>query len=44
MNTSPRTAISRGVSPRSFSGTLRIVRMLAETSSPVVPSPRVAAY
>ena len=43
-NTSPRTSSVSGTSgPVSRSGTEAIVRMLGVTSSPVVPSPRVAA-
>ena len=43
-NTSPRTSSSSGTSgPASRSGTAAIVRMLGVTSSPVTPSPRVAA-
>ncbi len=44
MKTSPRTSSSSGGDfPASRSGTLWIVRMLCVTSSPTVPSPRVAA-
>ena len=43
-NTSPRTSRRAGIfSPCSFSGIARIVRTLDVISSPVVPSPRVAA-
>ncbi len=44
MTTSPRTSMSRGATPEVLSrlpGTLRTMRMLAVTSSPVSPSPRV---
>ncbi len=44
MNTSPRISTSSGIrSPRSRSGTSATVRMLGVMSSPVRPSPRVAA-
>ena len=43
-NTSPRTSsVSGQPLPFSRDGTLAIVRMLGVTSSPVTPSPRVAA-
>ena len=43
-NTSPRTSRRAGMlSPCSFSGMARMVRTLVVMSSPVVPSPRVAA-
>ncbi|CNJ82392.1 Uncharacterised protein [Mycobacterium tuberculosis] len=44
MNTSPRISISSGwFLPLSCCGMLAMVRTLWVTSSPVVPSPRVAA-
>ena len=42
MYTSPRTSMSGGTSPRSFSGIAPTVRMFGVTSSPIVPFPRVA--
>ena len=42
MKTSPRTSIDAVADSRS--GTALIVRRLAVTSSPVVPSPRVAPW
>ena len=43
-NTSPRTSRRVGMlSPRSFNGIARMVRTFEVMSSPVVPSPRVAA-
>ncbi len=45
MNTSPRTSSNAGMSlalPSSFFGTAPIVRRFSVTSSPVMPSPRVA--
>ena len=42
MNTSPRTSSTAGASPRRRSGIAFTVRRLAVTSSPVLPSPRVA--
>ena len=45
IKTSPRTSKrAGGLSVRSCNGILRIVRILAVISSPVVPSPRVAAW
>ena len=43
MKISPRTSSTVGASPRRRSGTLRIGRTLAVTSSPFSPSPRVIA-
>ena len=42
MYTSPRASNADGHSPRSASGTVRMVRRLAVTFSPRRPSPRVA--
>ncbi len=44
ISTSPRTSSTAGTFlPFSFSGIERMVRTFSVTSSPVVPSPRVAA-
>ncbi|CFP66408.1 Uncharacterised protein [Bordetella pertussis] len=43
IRTSPRTSSTRGA-PCRRNGTPLMVRMLAVTSSPVCPSPRVAAW
>ena len=43
MSISPRTSNTFGATPLRRSGTLRIILMLAVTSSPVTPSPRVSA-
>ena len=44
MNTSPRTSMTSGQpDPASRAGAAAIVRMFGVTSSPVTPSPRVAA-
>ena len=44
MKTSPRTSRRLGASVGKVRGMEPMVRMLAVMSSPVVPSPRVAAY
>jgi len=43
MKTSPRTSTTSGTSPVSRAGIDVMVRTFAVTSSPTVPSPRVAA-
>ena len=44
MKISPRTSNNSGAPPGNRCGSRRIVFTFSVTSSPVVPSPRVAAY